>query len=204
MGVRRLPALLFLTLVLAACGGSGSSGFDVAPGAFEAMLIDHAIAEQRCVEGDDGLLICPSGVPAPGPDGGMHTPAPGDVRVDAGFASEVDCLAGEACTLPVAISTAGLPEGAQLRVAVRASSAHVWQVGEPIEVQSSMDGDVVVTPVAVELTGDASRGETVQVAVLVFVPPLGAVPSEVHELRETGASYAFVLAPVPLTPDVSS
>lgn len=204
MGVRRLPALLFLTVVLAACGGSGSSGFDVAPGGAEAPLIERAIAENRCVEGGGGLLICPSGVPAPGPDGGMNTPGPSDVRVAAGFAGEVDCGPGTGCTLPVAVSTEGLPDGARLRIAVRSSGADVWQVGEPIEVQPSSGGDVVMTPVEVELTGESSPGEAVQLAVLVFLPPLGAVPSEVRELRETGASYAFVLAPVALTPGVSS
>lgn len=197
MGVRRRSALLFLTLLLAACGGSGSSGFDVAPGASEAPLIERAIAENRCVEGEGGLLICPSGVPAPGPDGGMHMPGPSEVSVEVGFAGEVDCGAGDGCTVPVTVATEGLPEGAQLRIAVRASGAEVWQVGDPLALQSSSAGDDVVTSVAVEPTGAA------QVAVLVFLPPLGAVPAEVKELRETGASYAFVLAPLELTPGAS-
>lgn len=197
MGVRRLPALLFLT-ALAACGGSGSSGFDVAPGGFEAPLIERAIAENRCVAGDGGLLICPSGVAAPGPDGGMHMPGPSEVSVEVGFAGEVDCGASDGCTVPVTVSIDGLPDGAQLRVAVRASGSDVWQVGDPLAVQSSSTGEGVVTPVAVEPNGEA------QVAVLVFVPPLAAVPAEVKELRETGASYAFVLAPLELTPGASS
>jgi hypothetical protein len=200
MRARRL--VVFLTALLAACGGSGSSGFDVAPG-LEATLIGRAIAENRCVEGD-GLLICPSGVPAPGPDNGMNAPGPSEVRVEAGFAGEVECSTGGSCTLPVSVSTDGLPEGAQIRVAVRASGADVWQVGAPIEVQSSSGGGGTVTPVDVELAGESTPGSEAQVAVLVFLPPLGPVPTEVTELRETGASYAFVLPPVALTPGASS
>lgn len=192
---------LFLTVLLAACGGSGSSGFDVAPG-LEATLIGRAIAENRCVEGD-GLLICPSGVPAPGPDNGMNVPGPSEVRVEAGLAGEVDCSTGSTCTLPVTVSTDGLPEGAQIRIAVRASDADVWQVGEPIEVQSSSGGDGTVTPVDVELAGESAPGSEAQAAVLVFLPPIGVVPTQVQELRETGASYAFVVAPFSLSPGAS-
>lgn len=202
MRTRRLSLLFVLTTLLAACGGSGSSGFDVAPG-LEAPLIERAIAENRCVEGD-GLLICPSGVPAPGPDGGMNVPGPSEVRVEAGFAGEVDCDASSSCTLPVTVSTETLPPGAQLRVAVRSTDPDVWQVGEPIEVEPSNEGDVVVTPVEVGIAGDPAPGGEAQVAVLVFLPPLGPVPAQVMELRETGASYAFVLPPLALTPGASS
>ena len=183
MGVRRLVSL-FLTVLLAACGGSGSSGFDVTPGGLEAPLIERAIAENRCVEGD-GLVICPSGVAAP--DGGMNTPDPSGPGVEADFAFAVECNPGELCTLSLDLTTASLPPGAEVRVAVRPT-----------------DGDSTVTPVSVELPGVTMPDGEVQVAVLVFVPPLGPVPSQVKELRETGASYAFVLPPVALTPGASS
>jgi hypothetical protein len=203
MRARGLSPLFVLTLLLAACGGSGSSGFDVAPG-IEAPLIDRAIAENRCVEGDGGLLICPSGVPAPGPDGGMNAPGPSDVRVAANLAGAVDCATDDACTLPVDVSADGLPEGARVRVATRASGADSWRIGAPVEVQPSVGGDPVVTPVEVQLDGGLTQGSEVQVAVLVFLPPLGAVPDRVRELRDTGASYAFVLPPIALIPDASS
>lgn len=203
MHVRRLSLSMLLTVLLAACGGSGSSGFDVAPG-LEAPLIERAIAEQRCVEGDGGLSICASGVPVPNPDGGMHTPGPGELRVDASFAGEVDCGPTGGCATSLEVAIAGLPVGAEVRIAARSAGASFWRVGEPIEVQSSAGGGAVVAPVGSELVGDAAPGDEVQIAVLVFVPPLGDVPAEVAELRETGARYAFVLAPVPLTPGVSS
>lgn len=198
MRARRL--VLFLTALLAACGGSGSSGFDVAPG-LEAPLIERAIAENRCVEGD-GLLICPSGVAAP--DGGMNTPDPSGPGVEADFAFAVECNPGAVCTLSLDLTTASLPPGSEVRVAVRTTDGDVWHVGDPIELAPATDGDAAVTPVSVELPGVTTPEGEVQVAVLVFVPPLGAVPSEVQELRETGASYAFVVAPFSLTPGASS
>jgi hypothetical protein len=132
----------------------------------------------------------------------MNAPGPSEVRVEAGLAGAVECGVAGACTVPVAVATEGLPEGAQQRVAVRASGSEVWQVGEPLDVQPASGGDPVVTPV--ELAADAAPGEEVQVAVLVFVPPLGPVPAEVRALSETGARYAFVLAPITLVPAASS
>ena len=199
MGVRRLVSL-FLTVLLAACGGSGSSGFDVTPGGLEAPLIERAIAENRCVEGD-GLVICPSGVAAP--DGGMNTPDLSGPGVEADFAFAVECNPGELCTLSLDLTTASLPPGAEVRVAVRPTDGDVWHVGEPIGIAPTTDGGSTVTPVTVELPGVTRPDGEVQVAVLVFVPPLGAVPSEVQELRETGASYAFVVAPFSLIPGAS-
>lgn len=198
MRVRRLASLLVLTIALAACGGSGSSGFDVAPG-LEATLIERAIAENRCLE-EDELVICPSGV---APDGGV-TPDPSGPRVEADFQLAVECDPGDVCTLSLGITTESLPPGSEVRVAVRASGADVWHVGDPVEIAPASDGDVAVTPVSVELPGVTQPNREVQVAVLVFVPPLGPVPAEVQELRETGASYAFVVAPFSLSPGASS
>jgi len=203
MRARRTSALLLLTVLAAACGGSGSSGFDVGPGGFEATLIDRAIAENRCVEGADDLLICPSGVPVPVRQGDPTLPGPNELRVDAGFAGEVDCTS-DVCMVSLGIAVEGLPAGAAVRVAVRSAGAGVWRVGEPLAVSSAGGGDGLETPVLGGAGGEAMAGDEVQVAVLVFVPPLGPVPAEVSELSETGALYAFVLAPVALTPGVSS
>ncbi|MBM4246430.1 MAG: hypothetical protein FJ148_21985 [Deltaproteobacteria bacterium] len=199
MRARRMSALLLLT-VLAACGGSGSSGFDIGPGGFEATLIGRAITENRCVEGADDLLICPSGVPVR--QGDPTLLGPNELRVDAGFAGEVDCTS-DVCMVSLGIAVEGLPAGAVVRVAVRAAGADVWHIGEPLAVSSAGGGHGLETPVVGGAGGDAMAGDEVQVAVLVFVPPLDPVPAEVEELSESGARYAFVLAPVALTPGVS-
>ncbi len=197
----RLLALLFSVLSLAGCGGSGSSGFD--PAGFEMLLIEEAIADRRCVKGRDenALLICPSGATVHDPVGGLPGPAPADMRVVAGFERNgLHCGATDApsCGLSVAIETAGLPPGAELRLALRVVPDGRWSIGAPLALASA-DGDgMVVASLEAQLAGDAGPADAVQVAILVFVPPLGDVPPEVDELRETGASYAFVLAPLPL------
>ena len=201
MRARRMPGFVLLAVLLAACGGSGSSGFDVAPGGFEATLIDRAITENRCVDGADDLLICPSGVPVPDPQDPM-LPGPDELRVDAGFAGEVACTS-EVCTVSLGVTIEGLPAGSEVRVASRSAGTDVWRIGEPLAVSSSGGGNGVETPVVGSAGGEAMAGDEVQVAVLVFVPPLAPVPAEVAELSETGARYAFVLAPVALTPGVS-
>jgi hypothetical protein len=197
-----MSGFLLLAVLLAACGGSGSSGFDVAPGGFEATLIERAIAENRCVEGADDLLICPSGLPVPDPQDDPALPGPNELRVDAGFAGEVDCTS-DVCTVSLDVTIDGLPAGSEVRVAVRSAGTDVWRVGQPLAVSSSGGSDGVETPVVGGAGGESMADDEVQVAVLVFVSPLGPVPAEVAGLSETGARYAFVLAPVALTPGVS-
>jgi len=198
---QRFPVLLLLLAALAGCGGSGSSGFD--PAGFEMLLIEEAIAKQQCVRGreEQALLICPSGATVSDPVGGLPGPAPADMRVVAGFERNgLHCGATDepSCGLSVAIETTGIPSGAELRLALRIPPDGRWSVSAPLSVRSQ-DGDgVVVAPLEAQLAGDAGPADEVQIAILVFVPPLGDVPPEVDELRETGASYAFVLAPRPL------
>ena len=196
---QRSVFLLMLLALLGGCGGSGSSGFD--PAGFEPPLIEEAITTQRCVPGDGELLICPSGATVPNPIGGVPSPGPDDLRVAAGFERSIDCdpLAAPVCDLSIAIETEGLPAGAVLRLALRVVPEQRWRIGGPLAVGPSSGGPGVVAPVEAELAGDVGPEGELQIAVLVFVPPLGEVPAEVAELRETGARYAFVLAPMPVT-----
>lgn len=197
--MRGLPFLTLLLLLgaLAGCGGSGSSGFD--PAGFEMLLIEEAIARQECVHGRDenALLICPSGAIVHDPVGGLPGPAPANLRIVAGFERNgLHCGGTDdpACGLSVAVQITGLPPGSEVRLALRVSPGERWSVGAPLAVAPANDG-VVLAPLEAQLAGDAGSADAVQVAVLVFVPPLEDVPTEVDELRDTGASYAFVLAP---------
>ncbi len=195
----RRAVLLLLPALLAACGGSGSSGFD--PAGFEGPLIERAIVEQRCIDGDDGLIICPSGAAVPEPAGGLPNPGAADLRISASVADgAVDCRPDEAaCTLAVAVGTENLPQNAELRLAARIAPDGRWQLGAPLPVAQFHDGTGTLGPVPLGLAGELAPGEAIQVAVLLFVPPPGELPGEVAELRETGALYAFVLQPSAVT-----
>jgi len=203
MRAERSVVLFLLLLALAGCGGSGSSGFD--PAGFEMLLIEQALDEDRCLHGDGELLICPSGAAVPDPIGGLPQPAPADLRVVARFErGSPHCDPTDAaCGTRVRIETEGLPQDAQVRLALRVVPDGRWRVGEPLAVASADGRGAIVAPLEAELAGDALATDDVQVAVLVFVPPAGDLPAEVDELRATGARFAFVLAPMPLR-DASS
>ena len=200
MRARRYASRLLLLALLAGCGGSGSSGFE--PSFREGALIDQAIAEQRCVQGDGGLTICPSGALVPNPIGGL--PNPFDVRVVAALDQPdgVDCKPGDSgdeCLLTLQIDTEGLPTGAEVRTAVRLLPGGAWLIGPALEVQAASDGSAMLAPVTVDLAG-ADTADAVQVAVLVFGEAPASPTEEVSELAASGADYAFVLPPVPITP----
>lgn len=202
IGERSLVLLALLALL--GCGGSGSSGFD--PAGFEMRLIEQALDEGRCQGGDGELLICPSGALVPDALGGVPQPAPADLRIVASFErGGFHCgpLDAPACGASVLVETEGLPRDAQVRLALRVVRDGRWRVGEPLAVASADGSAAVVAPLDAGLAGDVLPTDDVQVAVLVFVPPLGDVPEEVDVLRATGARFAFVLAPTPLR-DASS
>src|SRR5215471_17532881 len=113
-----------LALLVAACSGSGSSGFDVTS---EDAVIQQALEGNRCVE-NGGLFLCPSGVspllPSPGPR----------PSVELGIAADgiVECTpsgSDAACGFLLPIVTQSMPPGAALRVAARsAGSGAEWTI----------------------------------------------------------------------------
>jgi hypothetical protein len=196
----RVPRALLFVLLLAGCGGSGSSGFDSSFA--EGALIDRAIAEQRCVQGDGDLTICPSGAAVANPIGGL--PGPSELRIVATLGGDgmVACSGpggASPCSLQVDVATDGLPPGAEVRLAVRVVPGP-WSVGPALAVQPQAGGMGVVAPVTVDVAG-AQGPDAAEAAVLVFRAPLAAPPAPVDELRTTGASYAFVLPAVPVSGD---
>src|SRR5262245_13531377 len=103
-----------LALLVGACSGSGSSGFDVTSAG---AAIQQALEGNRCVENGD-LFLCPSGVapllPSPGPR----------PSVEIGIAADgiVDCTpsgSDSACAFLLPIVTQSIPPAAALRIAVR-------------------------------------------------------------------------------------
>lgn len=183
--------LVWLPLMLAACtGGSGSSGFDAAPQS-ENAAINEALAQQRCVA-HESLQVCPVG---PLPAGATQQP-PSHVNTGLDRAMSVTCTAGGdgICSFLLPFAPDGFPPTAAFRVAVRTvNPIGRWRITDtplPTGTPSAPQFDV---PVSVQATPSApSPNEHVQVAILAFLQPPSSVPSEVEDLSDSGADFAFV------------
>ncbi|HEY8516241.1 MAG TPA: hypothetical protein VIS07_12065 [Candidatus Binatia bacterium] len=183
-------AALTVLASLPGCGGSGSSGFD--PAFLEGLVIEQALDGRTCLPHDE-LVICAAGASAGGPP---NLPGLDALSIDGRVDREAfeGCLRarGEACRLDMELTGQGVPEGAELRLAVRLLPDGVWRVGAPFQLPV-MPGTVAPTRADLEVgpLGDDVRG--LQVAVLVFAAPRD-VPQQVGELARTGARWAFVVA----------
>jgi hypothetical protein len=199
-----LASLLAATFVLAVvllagCGGSGSSGFDGAADS-EPDAIRQANDEGTCVE-FDGIEYCASGAPV----------AVGDDSAVVDFDQPSDplpCAAlpdDPACSTSVGFSPDGFPPGTTFLGAWAESENGPWTLsstevldpggGEP---SSDADRDVVV------LLPDAggSTPEAVIVAVLIYVGPLPAdLPAVSLRLRGFAPDYVYFTGDVAVVPD---
>ena len=181
-----------LAFLLAACGGSGSSGFDASPSA-ENEAINQALVTRQCVAGEE-LSICPANqtaldVPAPG-----MTPGPANVDVSTMVDQEGATQCGAApqglCHITITVAVNGLPAGAAYQVAGRSATPLTPWVIDGAATALPESG-VFTTTVAVP-----STSLSLQAAVLVFVGRAGTAPGEIGTLTETGASFAFITTPV--------
>ena len=182
---KRVSTRLLVLLLIAGCGGSGSSGFDLTS---ENAAITQALEGNRCVASGE-LTICPSGA-------SPTLPSPsGQPKIDIAVAPDgvVDCTpAGSTttCSFLLPLTVQHVTPGTELRVAVRsAGKREEWVVGDALEALSRLSAAVTV-----ELGGGASDAPPVsfQVAVLVFAAPPSSVPDRVRELAASAADVAFV------------
>jgi len=182
---------------LAACGGSGSSGFDITPAA-ENLTIEQALAQRECIAETHTLAICPADA------GALSTPgAPGsadqvEVDVPLGEANSLSCASangGAVCTVPLSFTTMGFPPGASFRVATRQVNPDgVWTIAAP----PVPSGDAAEAELTTSLDLPVGAG-AVQLAILVFVDS-GHIPgSSIATLAQSGADFAFVTPPVSVT-----
>ena len=216
IGAWRWVLAALCAAVLAGCGGSGSSGFDGV--AAENRAIDQALDSNGCVT-ERGLTICASGevpptlpppLPTPTATAMLNTTAtptgtpvfaspsaspsptptrpasqPGvDVQPDA--TDIADCIAAadsQECTLRVVFVPIAAPLDAGYRAAVRQRQPDgPWQI-QPV---TGNEVEIVIGPgVAV-----------VQTAILLYEREPGPVPAEVEVLSDSGADFAFVMAPL--------
>lgn len=184
---------LLAAAYLAACGGSGSSGFDVSP-LIEDEAIETALDAGECAQ-IRALQICPASDPTGQIPGNAPGPAPSG---DRGAVFEVpptdalDCIVeatSELCSFTLSFQTLGLPEDASFRTAVRALAPQAggWVVGADSVAPGSSQ------QIALEIPAGAT---SVQVALLAFSGGGDTEPGPVQTLEDTGASYAVVTGPL--------
>ncbi len=141
--------------------------------------------------------------PAPSspPPAATATPRSGAPGVDTALdgATSVVCTqvgADAPCTFVLPFVPFGFPADAVYAVAVRLDSNGRWSVGPALTANGPAQGSSFDAPVAVPAT--QAPAVTVQLAVLVFLPPAPALPEEVQQLADSGASFAFVTPEVAL------
>lgn len=139
-----------------------------------------------------------------------NTAVPGaSPRVDTGLdnAASVACVQSAPsapCSFILLFAPLGFPPDAVYRVAVRLDGTGRWSIGPAVIGHTPTDGSFDA-PVAVALPGQATPSSfTVQLAVLVFLNPSTAVPPEVDQLADTGASFAFLTAELPVQAQTSA
>ena len=195
-------ATILATVVLAGCGGSGSSGFDSAVNS-EPEAIRKASEEGSCVA-FEGIDYCASGAPVTVDDD--------SAVVDfAPAADPLPCASlpdDPACTTAVGFSPDGFPAGTTFLGAWAESETGPWTLsstetaapgggGEP---SADDDRDVVVLlPEAGGATPDA-----VIVAVLVYVGPLPPdLPAVALRLRGFSPDYVYLTSDVAVEPETA-
>ena len=142
----------------------------------------------------------PTPTPSSPPPAATATPRSGAPGVDTALdgATSVACTqvaANAPCTFVLPFAPFGFPADAVYAVAVRVDSSGRWSVGPALTANGPAEGSSFDAPVAVPAT--QAPGGSVQLAVLVFLPPVPALPEEVPQLADSGASFAFV------TPEVA-
>ncbi len=146
-------------------------------------------------------VAAPTATPTPSapPPAATATPRSGAPGVDTALdgATSVACTrvgADAPCTFVLPFVPFGFPADAVYAVAVRVDSSGRWSVGPALTANGPAEGSSFDAPVAVPST--QAPGGTVQLAVLVFLPPAPALPEEVQQLADSGASFAFVTSEV--------
>jgi hypothetical protein len=131
------------------------------------------------------------------------TPPPMQVETNVDASSDITCRGGgSACTFTFVFVATGFPPDAIYRTAFREGPDQPWTLSQPTEAADSQpDQASFVDNVQLEPASNAPSGSepTVQFAVLVFLSDPGELPSSVTSLSDTGANFAYVLPPVPVS-----
>jgi len=196
-----------LFLILAGCGGSGSSGFDVVAGSgssgfdLEQLVIARVSSVDAPCEPLEGTTFC-------GPNDssflGENSPFSMDVKPQSG--SDISCVIPtglEVCELAVGLSyLRGFQPNTAFLLAVRYKGpfSSSWEIASSRFASSVSDQWGVVVPIRGLSTGAAGK---VDLAVLVYTsttttPPLSGTVNAL--LSDFKADVAFVVTDITVTP----
>lgn len=188
---------LAIVLVLAPLGGcdgrGGSSGLDINN---ENAAISQALEKQHCLDFQE-LTICPADEFAnETPTAATATPG-GTPSVDTSLANatSIDCfqsVPGGSCTFILRFVPRAFPSDTTFTVLARAGvSSSPWVLGaDPVPGSGSEASSYNATLVLTWAQGGPPN--QVQVAVLAFAGAPPSSPTEVQELHQTAATFAFV------------
>ncbi len=105
------------------------------------------------------------------------------------------------CSFTLPFTPQGFPESAVFRIAVRLNGRGHWTVGPELASTGTAPTASLDAPVSVAapVTG-APGGVEVQIAILAFLEPPATTSTNVDELAQTGADFAFVTTALTLEP----
>jgi hypothetical protein len=182
-------AIVLLLVPLGGCDGrGGSSGFDINS---ENAAISRALATLQCLD-FQGLRICPAGASM------SETPTPAaapSIDTDLGNATSIDCfqaMPGGACTFILRFTAQAFAANTTFEALSRAdASSNPWVIGaDPVLVRSgeapTYDATLVLT------SAQGGPPAQVQFAILAFAGAATSLPTDVQELHQTAATFAFV------------
>lgn len=189
-----LSVLWSAALVATACGGGGTSGFDIQTEAdSEQSAIALASESGSCVD-FHGLGVCGPGSAVPA---SLFPTAPGEpavIDLTTGSHTSIPCVPSPSggCTISLQASQTGFPEGTTLAIAVRVQDdTSPWRAaGDPVAAPSSQSVTILV-PLGLE------SGTRFQVGVLVYLPGQAPPSGTVHDaLADFDPFVVYVLTDV--------
>jgi Protein of unknown function (DUF1566) len=186
---RFILTIVLLLAPLAGCDGrGGSSGLDITS---ENAAISQALETRQCLDFQK-LRVCPAGEPA------AATPTPGgapSVETSLGNATSIDCfqsIPGGPCTFTLQFVPRAFPSNTTFEALARPdASSNPWVLG-PDPVADSGTGEVSYAATLVLTSVQGGPPNQVQLAVLAFAGPSSSSPTEVQDLHQTAATFAFV------------
>jgi hypothetical protein len=184
-GLIAASLLAAMLVVLAGCGGSGSSGFDVIQS--EARAIEHVIDGSDCTD-FGGQTFCASGVKATGSFEGALV----KIQTQQGPLVCEGSLIAEKCTAPLAFTTEGFTAPISLLAAVSESESGPWKLAT-VTVEERVAGGPRIVLIAVPGHTNETAPTPLIAAVLVYhgTPPEDLPPIS-PQLADFGVDLVYV------------